>query len=222
MILKMNYVGRSGAVCWRRPTRVNLSIFLTKLRARCFPMPSETLPSRSGPGVSTTAVTPQPWFEDLVAPGTGASYGYTSNTAFLADNLTSLVFNGDFGDFAQALASNSLIAPNVGMASQFAENTFFTNKGFSTYQGLLTTLQKNLTHGLQFDLNYTWAHSIDNVSIIANNGASAGYGFICDAQRMRVCRGNSDFDVTHNISSDFTYSLPFGKGRPYMGSAPCG
>ena len=37
------------------------------------------------------------------------------------------------------------------MASQFSENTFYTNKGFSTYNGLLTTLQKNVSHGLQFD-----------------------------------------------------------------------
>ena len=41
----------------------------------------------------------------------------------------------------------------------------YTNKGFSSYNGLLLTLQKNLTHGLQFDFNYTWSHSIDNVSL---------------------------------------------------------
>jgi len=50
------------------------------------------------------------------------------------------------------------------MDSQFDENTMYTNKGFSSYNGLLTTLHKNFGYGLQFDLNYTWSHSIDNVS----------------------------------------------------------
>ncbi len=73
----------------------------------------------------------------------------------------------------------------------------YTNKGFSSYNGLLVTLQKNLTHGLQFDFNYTWSHSIDNVSLIANQIAFGGYGFICDAVHPRECRGNSDFDITN-------------------------
>jgi hypothetical protein len=58
------------------------------------------------------------------------------------------------------------------MASQFSENTFYTNKGFSSYAGLLATLQKNLSHGLQFDVNYTYSHSMDNTSLIANSIAS--------------------------------------------------
>ena len=57
---------------------------------------------------------------------------------------------------------------NVGMGAQFSENTVYTNKGFSSYNGLLVSLQKNLTKSLQFDINYTWSHSIDNVSLYAN------------------------------------------------------
>ena len=50
--------------------------------------------------------------------------------------------------------------------------------------------------------------------------SSGGYGFICDARNLRVCRGNSDFDVANYISGDFTYSLPFGRGRTYGASSP--
>jgi Carboxypeptidase regulatory-like domain len=220
VIMKINYVGRFGRRLLAQADASQLIDFPDQLSGQMLSNAFGNLTEQIRAGVSTMAVAPQPWFEDLVPPGTGASNGYASNTAYLADNLTNFVLNGDFADFVQALASGGLVAPNVGMASQFAENTFFTNKGFSTYHGLLATLQKNMTHGLQFDLNYTWAHSIDNVSIIANQNASGGYGFICEVQRMRVCRGNSDFDIANNISSDFTYSLPFGKGRPYMASAP--
>jgi hypothetical protein len=106
------------------------------------------------------------------------------------------------------------------MGAQFSENTFYTNKGSSSYNGLLTTLHKNAGHGLQFDLNYTWSHSIDNVSIIANQAAYGGYGFVCDALRPRECRGNSDFDVTHYFNGNFIYDLPVGRGKALVSGAP--
>ena len=44
----------------------------------------------------------------------------------------------------QALAANG--APlNLGSAAQFSENTFYTSKGFSSYNALLVSLQKNLS-----------------------------------------------------------------------------
>jgi hypothetical protein len=113
-----------------------------------------------------------------------------------------------------------LLPANVGMAAQFSENTFFTDKGFSAYNGMLVTLHKNNSHGLQFDLNYTWSHSIDNVSLVANSYAYGGYGFICDVLRPRLCRGNSDFDVTNYMNGNFLYQLPFGRGRDYLPTLP--
>ena len=91
--------------------------------------------------------------------------------------FNTLAYRGDFADTVQGLAGlyglysayGVGLPPNIGMAAQFSENTFYTNQGNSNYHGLLTTLHKNAGHGLQFDLNYTWSHSIDNVSLIANN-----------------------------------------------------
>jgi hypothetical protein len=73
-----------------------------------------------------------------------------------------------------------------------------------------------MSHGLQFDFNYTFSHSIDNTSLVANSFASAGYGYICDDLRPRSCRGNSDFDLTNVVSSDFIYELPIGHGKEYL------
>ena len=86
---------------------------------------------------------------------------------------------------------------------------------------MLVTLNKNMSHGLKFDLNYTWSHSIDNVSAVANFiAAGNGYGFLCDARNNRVCRGNSDFDTQNVITSDFIYDLPFGRKRAFASTAP--
>ena len=166
------------------------------------------------------AITPQPWFEDILPAGVGVSYGYTSNTDLVAQALAPLPHRGDFADTIQALTAAGLLPPNVGMGAQYSEDTYYTNKGFSSYNGLLTTLHKNLGSGLQFDINYTWSHSIDNVSVTANTPALGGYGFICDVVRPRACRGNSDFDVTSNLSGNFIYDLPFGRGRSLAANAP--
>jgi hypothetical protein len=85
------------------------------------------------------------------------------------------------------------------------------------------SLQKNLSHGLQFDLNYTLSHSIDNVSFFANSAGDTGIGgigLICDVIRPRECRANSDFDVRHYITADETYQLPIGRNRMFLSDMP--
>jgi hypothetical protein len=217
-IMKVSYVGRLGRRLLAQADANQIIDFTDPASSQNLSTAFGNMTTQLRAGGNSAKLPAQPWFEHLVAPGIGTANGYPNNTSFLADNLGGIPANGDFADFVQAISS--LIPSNVGMASQFSENTFYTNKGFSTYHGLLTTLQKNFSHGLQFDVNYTWAHSIDNVSLIANQGASGGYGFICDVQRPRTCRGNSDFDVTHYVTGDFTYNLPFGRGGTFAGNAP--
>jgi hypothetical protein len=167
-----------------------------------------------------SAITAQPWYEDILPAGLGTSQGYANNTQWVAANLGAYLPRGDFADSTEALSYYGVLPPNVGMASQFSENTMYTNKGFSSYNGMLVTLHKNAGYGLQFDLNYTWSHSIDNVSVTANTIAFAGYGFICDVLRPRECRGPSDFDVTNYINGNFIYDLPVGRGRTFAPGAP--
>lgn len=166
------------------------------------------------------AVTPQPWFENMLGKGTGSAFGVASNTAIISTYIGTLAYRGDFADTMQALSGAGILPDNVGMGSQFSEFTYYTNKGFSSYNGMLVTLHKNLGYGLQFDLNYTWSHSIDNVSVIANAPAIGGYGFICDALRPKLCRGNSDFNTGSYLNGNFIYELPFGRGRMIGANSP--
>ncbi len=147
--------------------------------------------------------------------------GYTS---FLVNYFGPFVQRGDFGDTVQFMADTG--APlNVGSSAQFSENTFYGNKGFSSYNALLVTLTKNMAHGLHFDFNYTLQHSIDNVSLFANSSGDTGIGgigLVCDVIRARECRGNSDFNEKSIITADATYQLPFGKGRMFLTVFPSG
>jgi hypothetical protein len=135
---------------------------------------------------------------------------------------------GDMADMLQALAFYSYYAgytgflpTNIGIPSQFGTNAYLTNKGSSNYNGLLFTVDKNLSQGLRFEFNYTWSHSIDNTSQSANNNALfSDTEFICDILRPRACRGNSDFDVRQELTSYVIYDLPIGRGKAALSSAP--
>ena len=217
-ILKLNYAGRMGRRLLAQADAAQVVDFTDTASGQVFSNAMAGVTKQLRAGVATTSVAAQPWFEDVVAPGVGQYYGYNNNTQFLADNFSSLFQLGDIADFNNALSQDGLIAPNVGVGAQFALNPWYTNKGFSSYNGLLLTLSKNLSQGVQFDVNYTWSHSIDNVSAPANYiAAGTLVNFVCDATNLRKCRGNSDFDIQQVISSDFLVKLPFGRGQRFLG-----
>jgi len=162
-------------------------------------------------------VTKIPWFENLAY--NAYSRYFNSSTAEVTYFLNSLLNIGDFADTIEAMNADGFLPNNVGMGAQFSEFTYYTNKGFSNYNGLLTTLHKNAGYGLQFDINYTWSKSIDNVSVVSNTPAIGGYGFICDVSRPRECRAPSDFDNRQIITGNIIYDLPFGKGKAIAATA---
>ncbi len=158
-----------------------------------------------------------PWFDHQMI---NLPSGYTG-TAYAAEGSAGMLEIGDFADTVQGLAAGGNLNSNVGLAAQFAGNTYITNKASSNYHGLLMSLHRNFANGLQFDLNYTFSHSIDNASGIANSiSSSSGMGFVCDALNLRTCRGNSDFDVKHIVNGNFIYELPFGKGKAFGADVP--
>ena len=207
-ILRANFVSRLGRRLIAQADASQVTDFLDKASGQTFvqAFTAATLALRAG-----SAVPNQPWFTNQ-SPG--------CSTQCLVANFGSLMQLGDIADFANAELENGLIANNVVVGAQFALNPWVTNKGSSSYNGLLVTLTKNLSHGVQFDVNYTLSHSIDNVSAPANYiAANSLINFVCDVNHPRSCRGNSDFDVQHVINSDFIAELPFGKGRTFFGSA---
>lgn len=165
------------------------------------------------------AVTPEPFFEDEMSAAIGApctAIRFPNCTSILTDFVSGLVTRGDLSDTVQFLNGNGLLASGIGLAPQFDTNVYVTNKSFSSYNGLLTTLHKNYSNGFQFDLNYTYAHSIDNASVSANSFFT---DFVCDITNLRVCKGDSDFDVRHSVSAIGVYDLPFGAGKHFAGDA---
>ena len=92
----------------------------------------------------------------------------------------------------------------------------YLSAGTASYNGLTLSLQKRLSAGLSFNLNYTWSHALDDVS----NGGVANLPFgaldtdanITIAQNpfnIRSNYGNADYDVRHYISAGFVFTDMF-------------
>jgi hypothetical protein len=224
MIVKVSYAGRLGRRLLAQADANQVLDFPDPVSGQLLSQAFANITTQARAGAPVTGLTAQPWFENVLGPGVGVANGFANNTQYVAQYNSgySFVGNGDIGDFT-AFNLAPLAPANVGSSAQFDENSFFTNKGFSAYHGLLVTLQKNLSHGLNFDFNYTFQHSIDNISFFANSQGDTGIGgigLICDVIRPRECRSNSDFDITHVISADAAYELPFGKGRMFANDTP--
>ncbi len=198
-ILEVDYVGRLGRKLFAQADAGQVVNFLDTASGQSLFPAFNALSQEVRDGVAT--VTPQPWFENQCFAGC---------TQLIADAIGSLVIKGDLSDTIQALNGAGLLANNTGLPGQFSTNAYIGNFGSSSYNGLLVTLRKNLSRGLQFDFNYTFSRSIDNVSSVANTVVG---GLVCDATNLRVCRAPSDFDATHLVSANGVYDLPFGRGR---------
>src|SRR5262249_27156118 len=93
------------------------------------------------------------------------------------------------------------------------------NAGTAAFHAMTVSLRRGLTSGLTFDLNYTWSHSIDDGSA-AESGAGQQGAAIQNIFNTKEFRGSSDFDIRHNISSNFLWEFPVGKNKPFLKSVP--
>jgi len=104
----------------------------------------------------------------------------------------------------------STARPNPTISSDNFRNTAFT----SNYNGLNVTLRKRFSGGLQFNANYTFAKSLDELSDAFRAKGSTG---ATDPMNLRNDYGPSDFDVRHRFVMSPTYDLPFMKGNRWLG-----
>ena len=226
-LLDMSYVGRQGRKLFTQADAAQILDFKDPASGQFMISALNALQAQIQAGVPTASLTSQPWFENQMNSQSLAVYGVPCSGLGLGANCTQVVGNlnflgglveiGDTADVLQALYGNFLLRPNVGLSAQFSTNAINTNLGSSSYNGMLVSLRKRFSQGLQFDLNYTLSHSIDNQSSIVNTVFG---GLVCDIRNLRVCRGNSDFDIRHLVNANFIYELPFGRGKMFGGDVP--
>ena len=108
--------------------------------------------------------------------------------------------------------------PNAFYNPQYTSLYALRSIGFSNYNALQASLRHQMSHGIQFDFNYTYSKSIDLCSDAERVGGFSALNFsggcqIFNAWSPYLFRAVSDFDTTHQINANWIVDLPFGQGR---------
>jgi len=90
---------------------------------------------------------------------------------------------------------------------------FDTNEAYSNYNGLQAQLKKTVSHGLFFNVAYTFSKAMDIQSSAQTAGPENAYN-------LRQDYGPADFDRRHLFVVSSVYSLPFGRGQKYLSQGP--
>src|SRR5207249_9687190 len=130
-------------------------------------------------------------------------------------------WNGD--DCAPACSVlNGSYGPFHFWDDQFSSLYAWRSIGNSAYHSMQLSLRHAMTHGLQFDFNYTLSKSIDIGSDAERISLFEGFGFasqVINSWSPGQLRGVSDFDMRHQINSNWVYEIPFGRGRRFGSGA---
>jgi len=92
----------------------------------------------------------------------------------------------------------------------------YLSAGNASYNGVTISLQRRLSAGLSFNLNYTWSHALDDVS---NGGViNEPFGIVVTDPSITLLQnpfnvrgnyGNADYDVRHYFSASFVMTDMF-------------
>ena len=82
----------------------------------------------------------------------------------------------------------------------------------SSYNAMQVSLKKQMSHGLLFNVSYTYSHSIDDGSTwhsggTTATGASGGDGYTTDIFVPGLDRGNSVFDIRQRLALNYVWEL---------------
>ena len=147
----------------------------------------------------------QAWWDNQLFPGAGSFLvnGLGLGTSF-ANTDPATVFL--IIDFLKGLG----LVPGPQFSNRQTEvvNTLRNDFGVSNYNAGFVTLHKRTSHGLQFDLNYTFSKSLGNSPGINQNGVAG-----IDPFNRSLEYGPSSFNRTHIFNGTFDYELPFGAGH---------
>src|ERR1700676_3953438 len=113
------------------------------------------------------------------------------------------VFRNETPNAGSAL--NNLIDP------RFDGVTQVQSVGHSNYNAFEFEAIRRFKNGLSFNANYTWAHSLDDVSdalgVLTNDSAN----LLNAAKPLSFNRANSQFDIRNRFVLSYNYEIPFTK-----------
>jgi hypothetical protein len=135
----------------------------------------------------------------------------------------------------KVLQANGTIAPSPYLNStlqapgMIGQARLTASTGYSNYNALQASFQKRLSHGLEFQGNYTWSKCMGNSSGFfyqfgdANaqlTQAGNNHAFFQNTYDPAADYGRCDQNIGNAFNGFVTYDLPFGRGRMFGSNIP--
>lgn len=137
-------------------------------------------------------------------------------------NETTGLFVWDYFGVSGALGNSYLPAggSNSFFNSQFSSLYAWRSNSNANYHAMQVNFRHPMSHGVQFDFNYTFSKSIDIFSDATRVGAWGGLGGqMINAWTPNALRAVSDYDTRHQFNANWVAELPFGKNKMIAGNA---
>jgi hypothetical protein len=248
-VLEVRYVGNVAKKQWMAVNYNEVNIFENGF-LKDFQAAQANYAASPANAKTLKGAQPTPILDQVFASTGGA--GFTDG-GFLTD-----VKQGQAGAFASTIAGSpsylcSMVtgfdseceaATGAGSTGSYPINFFqanpyatgngimeMTNAGFSNYNSLQVDFRQRLNHGMQFDANYTWAHSL-GTSVQGStapgyysgggNGGGGNGSAGNSAPGFYTLRNKhlnyfpSSFDIRQVFHLIGTYDLPFGHKQPFF------
>jgi len=166
-----------------------------------------------------------PWVEGLPVGDPNATNPCQALTIACLNTLVDNPFAGSISDPNSTIGSSFDQISYQQLLLPYPQFTGVTTEpqmiGSSIYHGVQFLAEKKFSNGLQFLATYTWSKSIDNSSQADDNVTWLGsFSGLQDPNKPWLERSLSTFDIPHVIQLSYSYDLPFGRGRPFLGNMP--
>ncbi|HXP10579.1 MAG TPA: carboxypeptidase-like regulatory domain-containing protein [Acidobacteriaceae bacterium] len=142
----------------------------------------------------------------------GANYAFY--LAYVGNHGTNLNFPVDINQVPE----NHLGPNNLNFKAQnplFGIINGSTNNAISNYHALEADVRKRLSYNLEFDVNYTWSHFLDDLDS-SGWGSREGYQNYQNAFDPGQNYSNANFDVRNMFKGQAIYTLPFGRRQKFL------
>lgn len=207
MLFEVGYVGRLGR---NLANSINFNsspiMFKDKASGQTFAQAFDTVATALRNGVPAASVPNQAWFENQL-PGIAPLAGCGTSATNCMVNISSSGFvNANVATLFLILDAlrGALGLPTYNNGQVF-DLFMRTSRDVSNYHAMIVTLHNRGWHGLQFDANYTYSKSLDQVGAVQNSASYYASSFF-----PKLEYGPSFFDRPHIFNFIYNYDLPFG------------
>jgi hypothetical protein len=139
-----------------------------------------------------------------------------SNPAFTSTTTQTYLRQGQIGELA-----NQYMVNKTNGSVQFYANpnvqgaNVLTNGGDSSYHALQLEVTRRTRSGLQGQFSYTFGKSLSNTS----GDSQTDFEPLLDNANPQLERARTPYDIRHAFKANYSYELPFGKGKRWSGNA---